>query len=188
MLGLIAVPMACFPHDDATFAAFVNACRDELAINERSDPLELQTRIRRQHRFAVVRAQTHLGALGDPTWYVYRDGKPSFHPGGDWWSAPDAAHVILDTRGTCVEADNAAAALVGLGPGALIGKSWRDIVPPTAEDLEASALTETLTKCRWLQSEFDCPLPGGGCRVIECRIERAPDRDQWVSFWRELLP
>jgi PAS domain-containing protein len=101
----------------------------------------------------------------------------------DWWQADGAATVEFSADGVFTYADEAACALVDLPPGTLVGRHWRDLVPPTARPDDGAWVWEVLDAGRVVQSVFDLPLATGGYRVIEYRTERV-GTGRFRSHWR----
>jgi PAS domain-containing protein len=173
-----------FPADDHAFAAFVRHAHLALDDHGRRDPSKLEASLRRWHTHAIVREQDGLASFGEPKWYVYRDGHPGVKVDDAWWQAEGAATIEFGADGVFTYADDAACELVDLAPGALVGRHWSDLVPPSARDDDGAWVWEQLDRAGFVQSVFDLPV-ATGVRVIEYRTERVA-ADHFRSHWRRL--
>ncbi len=170
------------PREDAAFAAYARRCLDDDDV--RFDPLRLQAALRRFHTRAAVYRKAEIRPFGDEEiWYVYRDGRAVTRDDPEWWLRPDGAHATLDESGRFTEANEAACALVGLGPGELVGRRYDDLIPGPSRP---AWIWEVLAATGSVRSVFDFPLPDGGRRIIEYRIE-AVGSGSYESRWRELM-
>jgi PAS domain-containing protein len=175
--------LTTFPADDRVFAAFVRQAYLALDPAHR-EPASLEASLRRWHASAVVRQQDGLASFGEPRWYVYRDGHPGVKVEDAWWQAEGAATIEFGADGVFTFADDAACELVELAPGALVGRHWSDLVPPSARDDDGAWIWEQLDRTGCVQSVFDLPV-ATGVRVIEYRTERVAD-GHFRSHWRQL--
>jgi PAS domain S-box-containing protein len=177
--------VATFPRDDVAFAAFVRNALGDLGPDAH-DAAALETRLRRWHSRAIVRPQADLAGFGrSSTWYVYRDGRAGIVSEQGWWLADGCAWVAFGRDGTFTASNPAADALVGMD-GALVGRHWSDLLPPTARDDDGSWLWALLEDGSTPQSVFDLPLADGRRKVIEYRSSRRADGEGYESYWREL--
>ena len=101
-----------------------------------------------------------------------------------WWQAEGAATIEFGADGVFTFADDTACELVELAPGALVGRHWSDLVPPSARDDDGAWIWEQLERAGSVQSVFDLPV-ATGVRVIEYRTERVAE-DHFRSHWRQL--
>jgi PAS domain S-box-containing protein len=180
------ITLSCFPSKDRSFARFVERRRRELARGAAASAAELQAGIRRWYPRAVVREQSKLGALGPPVWYVYRDGSPNLEGHLHWWEQPGAGRIEFDGRGLIVAADDRAAEIVGVRPGDLTGRSWRDVIPADAQADEWDWVWQTLNESGRVMSVFDCRLPDGRRRIVEYRSQKTDDPNRFIGYWREV--
>jgi len=177
--------IATFPRADEAFAAFVRDAVTRLGQADRAGPAELQQLLRRWHTRALVRERHDLAGFGAATWYVYRDGQAGIRMEDDWWQREDVATARLGEDLVFVDGNDEACRLVGRPPGGLAGVPWRELVPPSARDDDATWLFGDL-KERAVHSVFDHPLPDGGRRVIEYRTAWVPEEGVYQCRWREL--
>lgn len=67
---------------------------------------------------------------------------------------------MIDETNRYAEANDAACALFGLGPGELVGRSWEDFAPPATAEA-AEALRQTLQRQGQGDSTFRLTRPDG---------------------------
>jgi len=175
--------VATFPAGDAAFAAFVRKTATGLA---EPSLRELERAVRTWYPKAHVAAQHPLAAFGEPLWYVYRDGQVRTQDEGSWWEAPEAGRVVFNGAGIFLEADAAAAALVGMTPDELVGRHWSELVDPSIATDDPDWLWETIRTKGAALSVFRLSGELGVDRWIQYRTETTPDPDRLASRWREL--
>ena len=171
--------IATFPRGDTAFAALVE--RLYAGLGGDPDPRALERALRPFHTRAIVSPQEPIASLGPPIWYVYRDGTISIQADDRWWDDPTCARVVFDD-GIVVEANDAAAALVGLDVGRLVGLSGRALVPAGSLD-DFGFVRQAMNEAGFAQSVFDHPTGDGGRRVIEYRIMPGGDHRS-IAYWR----
>jgi PAS domain S-box-containing protein len=175
--------IAIFPPDDAAFAALVRRRESE---NLGASPSEVAQAIRAWYPNAEVVAQSRLAAFGDPIWYAYRDGQLRSRDEDSWWEEPGTAWLAFDAEGIFRDANEAAAALVGMTPAELIGKRWSDLVEPAIAEDDPDWLWEALRTTGVVQSVFRLPDRFGTDRWVEYRTLTTDDPNRLTSHWREL--
>jgi hypothetical protein len=180
------IHIVAFPRADSAFAAFVRATVAGLDAADREDQKAVESALRRWYTRAIVRLQDPMAGFGGVTWYVYRDGHAGVQVEQDWWQAPGVATARLGEDEVFIDGDDEACRLVERGPGGLCGVPWRELVPESARETDATWLFGPLKDGRPVQSVFDHPLAGGRRRVIEYRTAWLPDERVYLCRWREL--
>lgn len=124
-------------------------------------PAALVSALRPTYPSVVVRKQDAAAALGfSERWYAYRDGYLATADAQRWWDDDRIARVVIDETNRYAEANDAACALFGVEPGALVGRSWEEFAEPeTAE--AAEALRRTLQRQGHGDSTFRLTRPDG---------------------------
>lgn len=174
-----------FPSDDEAFARYARQCLAELDHAE-PDPKELERLLRRWHGRAVVRVQSDLGRLSaEPAWYVYRDGVIARSESG-WWQQDGAARLTFDRDGTFLDANEAAATLVGRPREQLVGAHWSTLVGRAAHAVDPQWLWAMLDDGLPVQSTFELARPDGGLSTIEYRSEPTGEPGVFVTHWRRV--
>lgn len=153
------IAVLCFPASDTTFAAL--ATQALAALPGERTPEALAAALRPTYPSAVVRRQDATAALGfGERWYAFRDGRLAPIDDQRWWDRDDLARVVIDETDRYAQADDAACALFGLGPGELVGRSWEEFAEPAAADA-AEALRQTLQRQGHGDSTFRLTRPDG---------------------------
>jgi PAS domain-containing protein len=186
--GRDAAPrLSTFPAEDEAFELFVRTTERRLRTNGKPlTPEALEAALRTYHTRAIVRARNPLATFGEDVWYVYRDGRAGVRVLDDWWQCDDCAQIVFDRAGTILQADDAACALVGVSPGSLAGRPWRELPRSTPSGDSSASMWQLLETTGSLQSVFDVPMPDGGFRVIEFHCEPTEDPDRFTSRWRAI--
>jgi PAS domain-containing protein len=115
------ITLLCFPLHDAVFATIAT---HHLASMDDPAPAALQAHLQDSYPNAVVREREPIATLrGGAAWYVYRDGRysPFATEDASWWEAEGCAFMVVDAEtGRYVEANEAAAELIGLEQASLL--------------------------------------------------------------------
>lgn len=78
--------LICFPHDDAAFAAdvraVVEAASESEEIDESARIAAVVEQLRGRYPAIRIRSRDPIASFaeGPPTWYVYREGRPTAGP------------------------------------------------------------------------------------------------------------
>ena len=159
------------PVDDAVFGRY--AGRQLAAM---SDPTVdgLGLRLRRMFPHARVTA------AGPDRWIADRDGGGGHRDDGAWWMDPTLPHVRYDDRGLILEANPAAAALLGVE---LVGHHWHEFVTPGSQDQVQSVL-DILREAGEVASRFRMPTSDG--HLVEFDSYTRPVGDEFETTMRPL--
>lgn len=153
------IAVLCFPASDTTFAAL--ATQALAALPGERTPEALAAALRPTYPGAAVRRQDAAAALGfGERWYAFRDGRLAQTDDQRWWDREGLARVVIDETNRYVEADDAACALFGLGPGELVGRSWEEFAEPATAEA-AEVLRRTLQRQGHGDSTFRLMRPDG---------------------------
>lgn len=153
------IAVLCFPATDTTFAAI--ATQALAALPGDRTPEALAAALRPTYPRAVVRRQEATAALGfDERWYAFRDGRLTPDDDQRWWDREGLPRVVIDQTNRYAQADDAACALFGLGPGELLGRSWEEFADPATAEA-AEALRQTLQRQGHGDSTFRLTRPDG---------------------------
>ena len=129
------ITLLCFPAQDAVLATI--ASRHAASLQDPT-PTALQALLRDGYPQAIVRPREPFAALhGGAAWYVYRDGRYSPFASDDeqWWEAEGCAFIVIEPEtGNYLDANEAAAALVGMDPETLLSMRSGDLVDPAARE------------------------------------------------------
>lgn len=106
-----------------------------------SVPADLEARLRPLVPRILVRERA-LANEPDPAWYVYREGHWVADAQPEWWDADDAGRLRYSADLRIVDANEAAARLLGLsGADQIVGRHYSEFVPPgAAEDADMLSL------------------------------------------------
>jgi PAS domain S-box-containing protein len=159
------------PVDDAVFAGYV--ARQLTAMSDPSaDGLGL--RLRRMFQHARV-------TVADPErWVADRDGGAGHPDDGAWWTDPALPRVRYDDRGLILEANRAAADLLGVE---LVGHHWHEFVTPGSQDQVQSVL-DILRDTGEVVSRFRMPTSDG--HLVEFDSHTRPVGDGFETTMRPL--
>ena len=166
------ITLLCFPLHDAVFATIAArylTSQDDLA------PAALRASLRAPYPKAVVRERESIAALrGGVAWYVYRDGRYSPLASEDppWWEAEDCAFIAADAEtGSYVEANEAAAELIGLDRASLLTLRTGDLLDMAARET-VPWVVQLLDEVGELRSTAMLRTPDGRRMAVEYHLVR----------------
>ena len=128
-MAILRARALCFPSDDVGFARVVEHYLDDAPG---STAAQLQERLRLIAPNATVRAR-ELSGEGEPTLYVYRDGRWTHDAQPGWWNRADAAKVTVSAAtGAVTKASDAFLRLLGADGDWVVGRLYHEFVLPEA--------------------------------------------------------
>jgi hypothetical protein len=162
-LGTIELPLlTTLPEADAIFGRYADR---QLAAMSDPTPEGLGIRLRRM--FPHVRVTVE----GQKRWIADRDGGARPLDDSAWWVDHDLPRVRYDDRGLILEANGAAAALLGRH---LVGQHWQDLVTPGSQE-EVQAVIDLLRDTGEVVSRFRLPVADGRLVDIDTYTRVAGD-------------
>ena len=153
----------CFPADDEVLRKRVrDSLGDAEDLSAKAARDGLRSRLRIVYPRAEVRVRDPLAGFGEPTVYVFRDGGIASNLESDTWrDEPSSARLVTNDQGTYVDANEAAAELLGLSTDQIVGQPAGTFTRPDARIEDAAGLWELLRSSGRLHSLAVVSRPGG---------------------------
>ena len=168
----IALPaLQTLPEDDAVFSGYAS---HQLAAMSDPSADGLGLRLRRMFPHA------HVTAAAPDRWIADRDGGARHPDDTSWWSDPTLPRVRYDDRGLILEANQAAADLLGVE---LEGHHWHEFVTPGSQDQVQSVL-DILRDAGEVASRFRMPTSDG--HLVEFDSYTHPVGDEFETTMRPI--
>jgi PAS domain S-box-containing protein len=165
----------CFPADDEVLRKRVRDSvdkGDETSAKAARDGL--LSRLRVVYPRADVRIRDPLAGFGEPTVYIFRDGGIASRLGSETWGdEPTAARLVTNDQGIYVQANDAAAELLGVERDKIVGQPAGTFTKPDARIEDAAGLWDLLTTTGRLHSLAVVARIGGR----DVRVEFITQRD-----------
>jgi PAS domain S-box-containing protein len=178
------VKLISFPRDDAAFEAHVEFARETVGTGDLDG---FVGRLRSAYPLARVSPAMPVARL-DPTvetWYVYRDG--SIHARRDdqaWQDEQAVAQAVIGPDGTYVDANDEAAALLGVPRDAIIGQPAGSFTTHEPEPAIRDALLALARRIGRLASTAVVVRPDGEQWPIEFVVKTLRDGHHTVTMRR----
>lgn len=161
-----------FPDDDLAFRAHVHWALGHAA----DDPATLQASLHDAYPDARVRERAALAGFGGRhSWYVYRDGTALASRDKDWWTRPDLPEFRIDSTGTYIAANAAAAELVGREIDEIVGMRIGSLTRHEAVDDPGLMAFAALAEEGALESTAVVVRPGGEEVAVRHRLTGDPE-------------
>jgi len=165
--------LSIFPRDEA-LRAHAETALDVLVT---CLPEELERELRATYPAVSVRPKSDAAQVGHegPCWYVFREGGVRAAPPPDWWLEPDLPTFVIGDDGAYLDANDAAATLVGLTVERIVGARIGSFTRHEATDAAGMRVFETLALKGTIESTAVVVPANEEERPVDYRVTRRPD-------------
>jgi PAS domain-containing protein len=164
--------LSIFPRDDA-LKAHIDTAMERLGS---CGPDDLERELSQAYPKVVVRVRSDAAQLGnDAAWYVFRDGVVTSPDSSEWWLGSTLPSFEIGEDGSYLDANAAAAALVGRPIAMIKGARIGTFTRHEADEAAGMRTFAKASQAGGLESTAVVVRPDGQELAVDYRLIRCPE-------------